>query len=240
MAKVRSLLNLGAVMSDARRYILLPAEGFVNDRLRVLTNVTRKRQGHTRLGVEARKNLPNVVGVEDIEIVDSIADDAPRIIVAPPETARTLRKTGGAFVVASIRKYRLAIRPFVKVRVKGFFTGASERTSFKVCVQDARSGAALPGVLVVVVLDTISMKGISRRTGRSGQVTLTLPGRSCAHCAATRLSPTRLLGPFWAKHNAEGWVLRRLGPDRPVNSGLSPAGLSEAFEEPGAGFVSES
>lgn len=165
-------------MSEAKRYILLPAEGFVSEELRHLSLKKKGQGGPVALSTMAIRRLPSVVGVEDIKVVDSVAANAPKVVTAPPETARSLRKSRAPYVLAPIRTYRPAIRPVTSVRVKNLYTGSSERTSIKISVHDAVNGLPLSGVTIVAVLDLITMKGLSRRTGQAGQVTLTFPSTS--------------------------------------------------------------
>ncbi|MBS1788807.1 MAG: S8 family serine peptidase [Acidobacteria bacterium] len=165
-------------MSEAKRYILLPAEGFVSEQMRQLSSGKHEQGGRVSLSTMAKKQLPSVAGVDDIHVVDSAAADAPKVVTVPPETARSLRKSPTAYILAPIRTYRPAIRPVTSVRVKNLYTGFSERTSIKISVHDASNDLPLPGVAIVAVLDSITMKGLSRRTGQSGQVTLTFPGTS--------------------------------------------------------------
>jgi len=163
-------------MSELRRYILLPAEGFTSNALRAISERRDRRKGQGGLSAEARKTIPSVPGVDEIEVVDSVAADGPKVVAVPPETAQSLRKTRDPFILAPIRKYRSAVRPFATVRTKGLFSGADQRASIKVLVQDSQSNMPLAGVSIAAVLDTVTMVGLRRVTGRSGQATLTFPG----------------------------------------------------------------
>ena len=147
--------------------------------------------------------LPHVPGVSEMEVVDSVADDAPKVVELPPETAQGLRKSRDPFILAPIRKYRPAIRSFATVRSKGLFSALSPRSSIKVLVQDRENGLPLEGVTIVAVFDPTTMKGIRRRTGKKGQATLSFPG-SVGPVARLYVYPAN---GFWGQYN-EGVTLK--------------------------------
>ncbi len=176
--------------------------------------------------------LPQVAGVSEMEVVDSVAADAPKVVQLPPETAQGLRKSRDPFILAPIRKYRPAIRSLATVRSKGLFSELLPRTSIKVVVQDRENGLPLEGVTIVAVFDPTTMKGIRRRTGKMGQATLSFAG-SVGPIARLYVYPPN---GFWGQYS-EGVTLKNghvIGLER-VNLAI-PDFLQHAYSNRGLGL----
>ena len=110
-------------------------------------------------------------------LVESLAENGPKIVQMAPESARLLRTRRNDIAVAQVRRYRTALSPMRRVRSKGVFDGATGRTSVRIHLRVAGTDAPVEGALVVAVLDTSNGLGLPRRrSGMNGQVTLTFPG----------------------------------------------------------------
>jgi hypothetical protein len=146
--------------------------------------------------------MASVPGVEDIEVIGSVAENGPKVVTMPTETARTLRRSSDRFIVAPIRKYRPALRPLTKVRTKNLYSNATGRSSIQIFLKSAETGAPLSGAKVTAVLDPISMAGLTRISGQKGSVTLTFPG------ASTKVARLYVYPPhgFWGRY-AENMTL---------------------------------
>jgi subtilisin len=183
-------------MSEPKKYILLPMSGFLSQDLKLLAGSDTSQSSHGKVSTQALNRMPSIPGIEDLEVVDSVTENGPKAVTLPPETARTFMKSQSIYTLAPIRKYRPAVRPFATVHAKNLYAKSSERVSIKVSVHDANNDVPLKEVYIVAVLDALSMRGLTRRTGKRGQATLTFPGKS-RHVAKLYVYPPN---GYWGRY----------------------------------------
>ena len=124
--------------------------------------------------------LPQVVGTSEVEIEGTIGpDNGPRVLEMSIDTARGLRREKGDFLVAPIKTYRPAIRPFASARSKGLFDSVKKPNVVKVSVKNEK-GEPIKGAVCVVILNEFTKKGFRRTTGSSGNMSWKFPGEARA------------------------------------------------------------
>lgn len=158
-------------------YIILPSSGFLSDEMRTFGQSAKSSENFKgfSLGFSLGTEAPGMPVDADIAIVDSIAENGPKIAAMEPHMARKMRKKGSGLRVAPVRRYREMFRPLRSVRVKGLFDGAKVRTSVRLLLRSKTTGSPVEGATVVVVMDRSRNLGARRRSGVTGQVTITFP-----------------------------------------------------------------
>lgn len=164
-------------------YLLLPPRGFLDERMRRFSEAAGGGGGGGGIGSFSVGAVQGPAGADrtqthDIEVLDSVALDGPKLVSMAPEHARQLRRCQDDFIVAPVRRYRQALRPLRRVRRKGLFDNATARTSVTIWIVEKHTGRPVEGATVVATIDKDRNLGITRRTGSTGRITLTFPGTS--------------------------------------------------------------
>jgi subtilisin len=168
-----------------RPYILLPVAGFTDKKLSRITAGTGKR-----ISAASRNLFPSIVGVNEIELVDTIgppSSGGPRIVSMSIDTAQGLRREATEFRLCPIRRYRPALRPLVSPKSRGLFDSVSDSVTVEVKVVD-EDGTPIENATLAILTDSASMVGFRRKTRATGQVRLKFPGTS-AHAERLYVYP---------------------------------------------------
>lgn len=156
---------------DMKRYILLPASGFE------LNNVQFEGPSQSQISAASvNAQTEPTKALAAIEVLGQAGSNGPLVVEMEPEQANVLRRESRIFRVAPERKYRQCMLPVPAAKrqsnASSDMSGPKETTKIKVV--DNETDQPVQGVDVVVYSNRDTRTGIRRRTGKSGQATVTL------------------------------------------------------------------
>jgi subtilisin len=160
-----------------RRYIVMPAEGWRSPDLRLLAesaSVARIASAARDRPSHPLKTMPPPPGLAAAyEVVSATAEDAPKLVVMTPETARYLNRAS-PLTVEPNAPVAPAVRPAMRVRKAPGWQLGGRRRRLRVVVRDEQ-GRPIAGARVVALEEPAGTTGLARRTRVSGTVVLDLP-----------------------------------------------------------------
>ena len=184
-----------------QEYILLPARGL---RARLdrspAASVLERMAGVSSLGPPRRLAPDDALPVE-VDVVDSIRDDGPKLVEMTEEQARTLRRERIGMRVEPLRRYRMALVAAPKPHEPASGVGGGALTLEVVC---ARSGRPVEGAEVSAFTDHHAGRGGHGVSDARGHVRLRLGGTAVP---LDRLYVSPPPSGFWGRY-ADGVALR--------------------------------
>ena len=155
-----------------REYIILPAKGFKSPEMKAID--PRGRRARTSSAGPSSVQPPG--GGPTVTVVDSISPDGPKAALMSPDEAKEFRRVG-QYRVVPVRKYRPARRPFTAISLKALsqMLRGNRRTQLRIFVKESGTDRPLADVTVIAIVNQATNAGLRRRTGASGQATLTFP-----------------------------------------------------------------
>jgi subtilisin len=160
-----------------RKYIVLPLRGFKSREMEEFAPKSgkaskRKASGVSKFSMRPLEGGPSI----SINIVDSISRDGPKAAEMSTLEAQEFRRLA-RFRLVPVRKYRPARRPITSISLKALsrLVQGRQRTQLRVFLKEAGTDRPLADVVLIAIVDGTSGAGLRRRTGASGQATLTFP-----------------------------------------------------------------
>jgi subtilisin len=156
--------------SSENRYVILPKRGFKSGEMSALDKPRRSS------GVMKPLSAPGRSAPIKVQIVDSISKTGPKVAEMTSFEAQEIRHLD-QFRVVPIRKYKPARRPLSVARRKALSSRTGNPVQTRIFVKEAGTDKPLGGVVVIAIVDRLTNAGVRRRTGQTGQTTITLPGK---------------------------------------------------------------
>lgn len=164
---------------ESKKYIVLPRRGFKSPEMRTFASKGTKPSSTGRGDVQKLSVRPFAGAGPNftVDVLESVAPDGPKVVTMSTLEAQEFRRQG-SFRLAPVRKYHTARRPLAAISLKALstlFTKSKPKTQYKLVLTEKGTDRPLKDVAIIAVIDTKTNAGIRRRTGESGQATLTIP-----------------------------------------------------------------
>jgi subtilisin len=161
-------------MSDME-YIILPFKGFKSPEMKSLVPQRKGRSPQT--SGTSPYSVPVSEGGLSVNVIYSISEDGPKAVSMSTSDAQELRQNG-RYRIVPVRKYWPARRPLTAISLKALtdlFSSSSGRRQIRIFIKEEGTDSGLHNVDVIAIVDPSSNAGIRRKTGKTGQTTLTFP-----------------------------------------------------------------
>ena len=147
-----------------KKYLLFPGKGFKSDSMKRLND----------RGI----NTLNADFSTEFVVEDEVSADGPKVISMDSYEVREFKKTSSNFRIFPIRKYQTAVNKIKRTSRKKLSSIAGTMVQNKVFVKERGTNLPLQNVTIIAIIDVVSGSGVRRRTGKTGQATITIPSGS--------------------------------------------------------------
>ncbi|GGF09799.1 hypothetical protein GCM10011611_14140 [Aliidongia dinghuensis] len=160
-------------MASEQRYLILPKQGFYAPQ--VGTVIVEPNAGGTIQRL-SRTHVVDEGRPLEIKVVDRIGKNGPAVAALDPQDLTWLRREARDIRVLPNRKYHRAIRPLARASYRALSLRSGSAIQTRIFVKERGTGRPLQDVTVIAIVDRATNAGVRRRTGATGQATITLPG----------------------------------------------------------------
>jgi subtilisin len=160
-------------MQRSGQYILLPRARFIAESGPAFDTLVRLP--HPTSNESPITALLNIAGVREVQVIDSIAENGPRLVEMDVEAAAALNSIRGPLRVEPVVEYGHP-NPRLQPQVGNNTNSPIQTTSIILTVTDAVTSSGISDITVVAFTNFAAREGDQGITDSSGQVSLNLTG----------------------------------------------------------------